>query len=129
VEPLGGQNFLQLAYSYRQNNSESNRDTRSKDADGAYTVLDSLYSKRLENEFVNQSIELNFRADRGIFDYMLGISAQPSSSRSKTFIGEKTFTISRKMYGILPRWHNSITVGVARKTCGSATMAIPINLR
>ena len=89
VEPLVGQNFLQLAYSYRQNNSESNRDTRSKDADGAYTVLDSLYSKRLENEFVNQSIELNFRADRGIFDYMLGISAQPSSSRSKTFIGEK----------------------------------------
>jgi hypothetical protein len=33
VEPLGGQNFLQLAYSYRQNNSESNRDTRSKDAE------------------------------------------------------------------------------------------------
>lgn len=88
VEPLGNNNFIQMAYNYRQNFSESDKDTRSKDAAGNYTVLDSLYSKRLQNNFVNQEMEVNFRADRGVYDYMFGFSAQPSSSRSKTFIGQ-----------------------------------------
>mgnify|MGYP000851686255 CR=1 FL=1 len=87
VEPIGRNNFLQLAYRYRQNISESDKDTRSKDETGNYTVLDSLYSKRLENNFVNQDLGLNFRAIREKYDYMLGFSVQPSSSRSKTFIG------------------------------------------
>lgn len=87
VEPIGENNFLQLAYQYRQNLSESDKDTRSKDGSGDYTVLDSLYSKRLENNFVNQELELNFRSVREKFDYMFGFSMQPSSSHSKTFIG------------------------------------------
>lgn len=87
VEPLGKDNFIQLAYQYRQNFSESDKDTRSKDATGEYTVLDSLYSKRLENNFVNQELEVNFRSVRENYDYMFGFSMQPSSSRSKTFIG------------------------------------------
>jgi hypothetical protein len=87
VEPLGKDNFIQLAYQYSQNRSESDKDTRSQDDDGNYTVLDSLYSKRLENNFVNQELELNFRSVRENYDYMIGFSMQPSSSRSKTFIG------------------------------------------
>ena len=87
VEPLGKDNFIQLAYQYSQNRSESDKDTRSQDEDGNYTVLDSLYSKRLENNFVNQELELNFRSVREKYDYMIGFSMQPSSSRSKTFIG------------------------------------------
>ncbi len=87
VEPIGKNNFLQLAYEYSQNISESDKDTRTQDESGEYTVLDSLYSKRLENKFRNQEIELNFRAVRENYDYMLGISMEPSSSRSKTFIG------------------------------------------
>ena len=87
VEPIGENNFLQLAYQYRQNFSESDKDTRSKDDSGNYTVFDSLYSKRLENNFVNQELEVNFRSVREKYDYMFGFSMQPSSSRSKTFIG------------------------------------------
>lgn len=89
VEPIGRNNFLQLAYQYRQNLSESDKDTRTLDESGNYTVLDSLYSKRLENDFMNQEIELNFRGVREKYDYMLGFSVQPSSSQSKTFIGAK----------------------------------------
>src|SRR5690554_94352 len=89
VEPIGKENFIQLAYQYRQNLSESDRDTRSRDANGDYTVLDSLYSKRLENDFVRQELELNFRSVREKYDYMLGVSMQPSSSRSKTYIGSE----------------------------------------
>lgn len=88
VEPIGKNNYLQFAYNYRSNNSESDRDTRSLDAGGNYTVLDSTYSRRLENSFVNQRVELNFRAVRAKYDYLLGFSAQPSSSRSYTFVGD-----------------------------------------
>ncbi len=87
VEPIGLNNFLQLAYEYGQNMSESDKDTRTQDESGDYTVLDSLYSKRLENDFRNQEIEVNFRAVRENYDYMFGFSMEPSSSRSKTFIG------------------------------------------
>lgn len=87
VEPIGRNNFLQLAYEYGRNVSESDKDTRTRDEFGEYTVLDSLYSKRLENNFVNQEVELNFRAVRENYDYMLGVSMEPSGSRSKTFIG------------------------------------------
>ncbi len=85
VEPLGKNNFLQLAYNYRYNRSESDRDTRKKDTNGEYTVLDTAYSKRLENNFYNQNIELNFRASREKYNYMLGVSMQPSKSESKTY--------------------------------------------
>lgn len=85
VEPLGKNNFLQLSYNYRYNRSESDRDTRTKDTNGEYTLLDTAYSKRLENNFYNQNIELNFRASREKYNYMLGVSMQPSKSESKTY--------------------------------------------
>lgn len=88
VEPIGKNNYLQLAYNYQQSLSESNKDTRSLDDAGNYTVLDSTYSRRLENNFINQRVELNFRSVREKFDYLIGVSVQPSSSRSKTFVGD-----------------------------------------
>lgn len=91
VEPLGRDNFLQLAYQYNQNFSDSDKDTRTEDVPGSgnYTVLDRDYSRRLENNFVRQELELNFQSIREKFDYMVGLSMQPSSSRSKTFIGDE----------------------------------------
>ncbi len=88
VEPLGDNHFLQLAYQYNTNNSDSDRDTRKTDDNGNYTVLDTDYSKRLENNFVSQEIEANFKGVREKYDYMFGFSVQPSSSRSKTFVGD-----------------------------------------
>jgi hypothetical protein len=103
VEPIGRNNFIQLAYRYRRNISESDRDTRSKDAQGNYTVLDSAYSKRLENDFVNQQIEINFKAEREKYNYTLGFSAQPSSSKSKTFKGDdKIHDLSQNVVNYAP---------------------------
>jgi hypothetical protein len=96
VEPVGTNNFLQLAYEYSQNASESDKDTRTRDNSGDYTVLDSLYSKRLENNFTNQEIELNFRAVRENYDYMLGFAVEPATSRSKTFIGTEQIYDTRQ---------------------------------
>ena len=89
VEPLGNRNFLQLAYNYRYNRSESDKDTRTRDGvGGEYTILDTTYSKRLENDFYNQNVELNFRATRDKYNYMVGVSMQPSKSESKIYKGE-----------------------------------------
>ena len=88
VEPLGNNYAIQFAYQYRQNISESDKDTRKKDEAGNYTILDEQYSKRLENNFTNQEIELNFQSVRQQYDYTVGFSIQPSSSQSKTFVGE-----------------------------------------
>lgn len=88
VEPLGNNNAIQFAYQYRQNISGSDKDTRVKDESGNYTVLDEQYSKRLENNFTNQEIEFNFQSVRQKYDYTIGFSVQPSSSQSKTFIGD-----------------------------------------
>ena len=88
VEPLGKNNFLQIAYNYRFNRSESDKDTRTQDEKGEYTVFSKRYSKRLENNFSNQDININFRASRKKYNYMLGLSLQPSKSESQTFIGD-----------------------------------------
>lgn len=88
VEPVGTNNFVQLAYEYNQNLSESDKDTRTRDESGNYTVLDTDYSKRLENIFVNQKVELNFKAVRENYDYLFGVSMEPSTSQSKTYRGD-----------------------------------------
>ena len=43
---------------------------------------------RLENNFYNQNIELNFRATREKYNYLFGVSMQPSKSESKIYKGE-----------------------------------------
>lgn len=104
VEPIGRNNFIQLAYNYRQNNSKSDRDTRNNDGAGNYTVLDSVYSKRLENNFINQEIELNFKAVREKYDYTVGVSLQPSRSSNKTFIGNKSIhDLQQKVMNYSPK--------------------------
>ena len=88
VEPVFKNSFLQLSYNYRTNRSESDRDTRTKDSVGDYTVLDKRYSRRTENDFSNQNLQLNFRASREKYNYTIGVSMQPSKSESRTFIGD-----------------------------------------
>lgn len=103
VEPLGKDNFLQLAYNYRFNKSESDKDTRTQDEYGNYNILDTAYSKRLENDFYNQNVELNFRASREKYNYMIGISMQPSKSASETFIGDSLInSVSQNVINFAP---------------------------
>lgn len=98
VEPIGKYNFIQVAYQYRQNNSISDRDTRTEDVlgSGNYTILDTLYSKKLDNNFIRQELELNFQSIREKYDYLIGFSVQPSSSRNKTFIGDRNIDSLRQ---------------------------------
>lgn len=88
VEPIGKRYFLQFFYNFRQNFSESDRDTRTQDEWGNYTVFDKLYSKTHDNYSENQNIGLNFRSRTEKYNYSLGFNAHPSTSKRKTFIGD-----------------------------------------
>lgn len=89
VEPIGRNNFIQLNYSIKNSYSESDRNTFLNDGDDIYSIIDTTSTKRLENEFINQQIALNFKAVRAKYNYTIGLALQPSSSRTTTIIPRK----------------------------------------
>lgn len=88
VEPIGKQKFLQFTYNYRQNSSESDKDTRVQDEEGNYTVYDKKYSKLHRNSSANQDIGLTFRERKEKYNYSVGFNVYPSASKRRTFIGD-----------------------------------------
>ena len=88
VEPVGESYFIQFSYNYRWNSSETNKDTRIKDDEGNYTVLDEQYSRLNKNNSINQNFGINLRTRKEKYDYSVGFSVYPSSSERKTFIGD-----------------------------------------
>lgn len=83
VEPLGKDYKLQLIYSYNRNGSERIRDVRKKDASGNYNIIDTAYTRKTKNDFINQNISLNFQAEKEKYRYTIGVSIDPSNSKSK----------------------------------------------
>lgn len=88
VEPLGEETFLQFSYNYRSNVSNSDKDTRTKDENGDYTVLDKRYSNTNENDVDNQDYAINFRTRKEKYNYSIGFNAYPNNSVRKTYIGD-----------------------------------------
>ena len=88
VEPLGKQKFLQFSYNYRQGSSQSDKDTRTRDEEGNYTVFDTKYSKLNDNSSVNQDIGIDFRSRSEKYNYNVGFSVYPTSSKRKTYVGD-----------------------------------------
>ncbi len=88
VEPLGKRNFLQLSYNYRQGSSQSDKDTRTRDEEGNYTVFDKKYSKLNDNSSVNQDAGISFRSRSEKYNYNVGFSVYPTSSKRKTYVGD-----------------------------------------
>jgi hypothetical protein len=102
VEPLGTNNFLQLSYRYRNNISDQDRRTFKNDGFDNYSIVDSSSTKRLENDFSNQEIRLNFQSVREKFNYTIGVAVQPSNSESKTIEPDTTYTITNKVVNFAP---------------------------
>ncbi len=86
VEPIGEKYYLQFSYNYRQNKSDSDRDTRTADDEGNYTILDEQYSRLNLNNSTNQDLGVNFRSRTEKYNYSIGFRAYPSSSERKTYI-------------------------------------------
>jgi len=86
VEPIGRNNFIQLTYSFRKNYSESDRKTFLNDGDDVYSIVDTTATKKLENDFINQEIAVNFKSVREKYNYTIGVALQPSNSKSWTIV-------------------------------------------
>ena len=119
VEPLGNNNFLQIAYTYRRNFSESDRDTRSRDANNEFTIFERDFSLRNKNHFVTQEMEVNFRSERGILRYRIGASVRPWSQHNTAHRGDDLERdITRSGINFAPvaqlnlRWNRSHTLEV-----------------
>ncbi|MDD2798690.1 MAG: TonB-dependent receptor [Bacteroidales bacterium] len=91
VEPIGKNNFLQLSYSIRTNRSLSDKYTYKKGLENSYSILDTAYSKSLDNSFINQQIGLSIRSIREKYNYTYGVDLEPSFTKSKRFVGDKVF--------------------------------------
>ena len=82
LEPIGWNNFLELAYSIR--NSRSETDKVAYNYDGTdYTELAEEYTKNTRNNFLNQNISLSFQSRRQKYNYTLGLGLEPSISRTE----------------------------------------------
>jgi len=84
VEPLGNKRFLELSYSYSQNNTKSEKETWNLDSNGNRIDKDEQYSTIYENKYVNQQADIRFNTQRDKYSYTLGAGLQPSSLKSLT---------------------------------------------
>lgn len=105
AEPIGVNNFLQFSYSLRTNDSHSDKYSYNKDnASGLYSLLDTIYSKSLDNSYINQQIGTSFRVVREKYGYTVGIDFTPSTTSSKTYLLDsvKNYVPSRSVVNYAP---------------------------
>jgi hypothetical protein len=102
VEPIGTNNFMQLSYRYRSNNSEQDRRTYKNDGYGNYDIVDTSSTKILENDFANQEIRANFQSVREKYNYTVGFAVQPSNSESRTFEPDTAYTVTNNVVNFAP---------------------------
>lgn len=86
VEPLWNiKNLMELSGTVKVNKRNSDKfQYDDLDGDGVYSNLDTEYSNSFENTFYNEALELNFRHQEKIYNYMLGVKAEPSQTFSTT---------------------------------------------
>ncbi|MDR2562822.1 MAG: TonB-dependent receptor family protein [Prevotellaceae bacterium] len=102
VEPLGRNNFLQLSYNRRSNYSEQKRLTSKNDGAGNYTVPDTSSTKKLENDFLNHELRINFQMMREKYNFTLGLALQPSNSESRTIQLDTSSVVRNRVLNFAP---------------------------
>ena len=85
VEPLWDlKNFLETTVSVMNSNSNSDKNQFNRDLQGNYSRLDSVYSNSFTNNFYNETLELNYQHVEKDYNYMLGVTGNPSQTHSYT---------------------------------------------
>ncbi|MDR2680172.1 MAG: outer membrane beta-barrel protein [Tannerella sp.] len=103
VEPVGRNNFIQLAYSYSGNKREALKNAFTPDNSGNYNLLDSTYSQSSRNESADQRASLAFKAQRSKYNYTIGFNVDPSHAKTETFVGNETiYSSSRNVVNYSP---------------------------
>jgi hypothetical protein len=104
VEPLGHNNFLQLAYEFSRNSRESLRPVFLRGEDGEYTMPDTSYIKKFTYDFTEHEASLSFRSQREKYNYTIGLDLNPYSSYGEIFKYDRVVeTINRDGVNFAPR--------------------------
>lgn len=90
IEPIGKNNFVELGYSYRSNNSKIDKRSFKKNGEGSYNEVDNMNTRFTENNYAYHDVALKFRSVRKNFNYILGLGAQPSTSKVTLYAPEKS---------------------------------------
>ena len=82
TEPLGRNYFVEASYGYTYKKSNSDKATYDVDASGDYTIANDEYSSNYENVFITQRVGLSFMKQEEKYNFTVGATLQPSSTRS-----------------------------------------------
>lgn len=82
VEPIGKNKFLQARYSYNTSKSDRDNNTYKQDNNSIYSVIDTAYTRQTKNDFTGQNFDLSFQSTNEKYNYTIGISANPSTSKN-----------------------------------------------
>jgi len=102
TEYLGADFFLQANYNINYSNSVSTKNTFNKDAAGAYTEKDYMYSNEVVNYNLEQNIGANLMRQTDKLTLSVGASIIPSKSESKTTYNNQTTTIPQNVLNWSP---------------------------
>lgn len=102
TEYLGADFFLQANYNINYSNSVSTKNTFNKDAAGAYTEKDYMYSNEVVNYNLEQNIGANMMRQTDKLTLSVGASIIPSKSESKTTYNNQTTTIPQNVLNWSP---------------------------
>lgn len=93
TEPLGKNFFVEGAYRYSYSNTDSDKDTYNKGVSGEYDTPDDEYSSHYENTFITQRAELNFMKQEKKYNITLGVSMQPSTTKSYGLARDTSYSV------------------------------------
>ncbi len=102
TEPLGKNFYTELAYSYNFQKQEYDKNTYNKGTLGKYDERVENFSTSFENIAINQQVELNLRKNEEKYNYVIGLSAQPSSIHNSGVNGGNDFDFKRSVVNFSP---------------------------
>jgi len=82
TEPLGKNFFLQGSYQFSWSKNESEKYTYDRDTH----LMDTDYSNKYDNSFINQNMRLSFVKQEDKYNLQIGVSGQPAKTDSKAYL-------------------------------------------
>lgn len=103
VEPFANNRFFQAFYTLNSSRTLSDRYSYNYDDEVGeyYQEFDSLYSDKFKNTFLTHNINLNVRTVRTKYNYALGLSLDPSTTRSTNYFDEDR-SFNRTVFNLGP---------------------------
>lgn len=92
TEPLGHNYYIEGVYGYNYKRSNSDKDTYNK-SDENYDVLVDEYTNHYKNTFITQRGEINFLKQEEKYNFTIGASMQPSTTKSYGTSRDTTYSV------------------------------------